>query len=178
MKRLIYWLNILVQKRKALKRWQRIVTVLAAIITFVTTYTLILPAITVERESADEVAGMYLDVAEDPVLQTDEVLEENALVPLAVQIAAEQDNAVTYLYEDEDMSAVAVFAGGEKIPEGAELVVSRVIPESEMYVLTVPELLLLRQWQQVSFQSAVHPCLRTVCVFFIIFITYAAAMIR
>ena len=49
MKRLIDWFNIIIKKHKELKRWQRIVTVLAAVITFVTTYALILPAITVEK---------------------------------------------------------------------------------------------------------------------------------
>ncbi len=32
------WFNILIKKRRELKRWQRIVTVLAAVITFATTY--------------------------------------------------------------------------------------------------------------------------------------------
>lgn len=49
MKQLIIWLDRLINKHKALKRWKRIVTVLAAIMTFVTTYALILPAITVEK---------------------------------------------------------------------------------------------------------------------------------
>ena len=49
MKRLIEWLNRIISKNKALKRWKRVVTVLAAILTFATTYALILPAITVEQ---------------------------------------------------------------------------------------------------------------------------------
>ena len=133
MKSLFVWLNRIIRKHKAMKRWQRIVTVLAAIMTFVTTYALILPAITVEKNTAEDVGGMYLDAAEDPVLQPDEALDENALLPVAVRIAADQDNAVTFLYEDEEMSAVAVISTEEEIPEGAELVVNYVVPESEMY---------------------------------------------
>ena len=49
MKRLIEWHNRIISKYKALKRWKRAVTVLAAILTFATTYALILPAITVEQ---------------------------------------------------------------------------------------------------------------------------------
>ena len=75
MKSLFVWLNRIIRKHKAMKRWQRIVTVLAAVMTFVTTYALILPAITVEKNTAEDVGGMYLDAAEDPVLQPDEALE-------------------------------------------------------------------------------------------------------
>ena len=133
MKRIIVWLNLLIKKNKKMKRWQRIVTVMAAIITFVTTYALILPAITVEREAIDDVGGMYLEEAVDPVEQMEDIPEEDALIPVSVQIAADKDNAVTFLYEDEEMSAVAVFATDEKIPEDAVLVVNPVDQESEMY---------------------------------------------
>lgn len=53
MKRLLVWLDRIMKKRKELKRWQRVVTVLAAVITFATTYALILPAITVERDNTE-----------------------------------------------------------------------------------------------------------------------------
>ena len=88
MNRLLSWFNILIKKRRELKRWQRIVTVLAAMITFVTTYALILPAITVEREHTDEVAGMFLEQEE----AQDDLLEENALEFTGVSIAADQEN--------------------------------------------------------------------------------------
>ena len=129
MNRLLGWLNILIKKRRELKRWQRIVTVMAAIITFVTTYALILPAITVEREHTDEVAGMYLEQEETQ----EDLLEENALEFTGVSIAADQENAVIYEYADDDMTAAAVFSTDEEIPEGAELVVSPVDTESEEY---------------------------------------------
>ena len=129
MNRLLSWFNILIKKRRELKRWQRIVTVLAAMITFVTTYALILPAITVEREHTDEVAGMFLEQEETQ----DDLLEENALEFTGVSIAADQENAVTYEYADDDMTAVATFSTDEEIPEGAELVVNPVDTESEEY---------------------------------------------
>ena len=129
MRCLINWFNILIKKRKELKRWQRIVTVLAAVITFATTYALILPAITVEKDNTGEVAGMYLEkTANLDVLQ-----EENALEPIGVSIAADMHNAVTFAYSDEDMTATAVFSTDEEIPEGTELVVNLVAPESEEY---------------------------------------------
>ncbi|MBR6615331.1 MAG: hypothetical protein IKK95_05110, partial [Lachnospiraceae bacterium] len=60
-------------------------------------------------------------------------LEENALEFTGVSIAADQENAVTYEYADDDMTAVAVFSTEEEIPEGAELVVNPVDTESEKY---------------------------------------------
>ena len=88
MKRLSVWFNKIIKKRKELKRWQRVVTILAAIITFATTYALILPAITVEVDKTDEVGGMYLEQEE----AQDEMIEENA---------------VSFAYAADDMDAAA-----------------------------------------------------------------------
>ena len=129
MNRLISWFTIILKKRRELKRWQRIVTGLAAIITFATTYALILPAITVERNTTEEIGGMYLEQEETQ----DDLLEENALPFTGVSIAADRENAVTYEYTSDDMTATAVFSTDEEIPEGAELVVSPVDTESEEY---------------------------------------------
>ena len=57
---------------------------LAAIITFATTYALILPAITVERNRTDEIGGMYLEQEED----RDDMFLENALDPAEADILA------------------------------------------------------------------------------------------
>ena len=65
MKNLIVWFNSIINKHKALKRWRRVVTVLAAIMTCVTTYALILPAITVEKNKVEDVGGMYLEQEAD-----------------------------------------------------------------------------------------------------------------
>ena len=130
MKNLIIWLNRIITKHKALKRWKRIMTVLAAIMTFVTTYALILPAITVERNKVEDVGGMYLEQEAD----TNDMLEENALEPIGVSIAADHENAVTFAYADDSMTATAVFGTDEEIPAGAELVVTPVDPESEEYI--------------------------------------------
>lgn len=95
MRHLTRWINMIIKKRRELRRWQRIVTVLAAIITFATTYALILPAITIEREHTDEVAGMYLEQSAD----ADAMLEENAMEPTDVDMTDTQEseeNAPTY----------------------------------------------------------------------------------
>ena len=71
------------KKRRELRRWQRVVTVLAAVITFATTYALILPAITVERDNTENVGGMYLEQEE----AQEDLLEENALEFTGVSIS-------------------------------------------------------------------------------------------
>ena len=129
MKRLFNLLNMIIKKRKELKRWQRIVMTLAAMITFVTTYALILPAITVERDNTEEVGGMYLEQEETQ----DDLLLENALEFTGFNIAADQENAVTFTYAGEDMTATAIFSTDEEIPEGSELEVNPVDPESGEY---------------------------------------------
>ena len=101
MKSLVVWLNRIISKNKALKRWKRVVTVLAAILTFATTYALILPAITVERDKAEDVGGMYLEQTAD----TDDMLEDNALEPLSVIIAADNEKAVSFSYSDDEIEA-------------------------------------------------------------------------
>ena len=84
MKRLFIWLDKLIKKQKELKRWKRIVTVQAATLIFATTYALILPAITVERNRTDEIGGMYLEREEE----RGELFLENALEPSAEDILA------------------------------------------------------------------------------------------
>lgn len=72
MKQLILLLNLILTKHKALKKWQRIVTAMAAVVTFVTTYALILPAITVEKDNTEEVSGMYLEAAAEMDYMSDD----------------------------------------------------------------------------------------------------------
>ena len=74
MNRLLGWFNIILKRQKKFKRWQRIVTALAAIMTFVTTYALILPAITVEKNSTEMVGGLHLE----QTVERDDFMEENA----------------------------------------------------------------------------------------------------
>ena len=104
-------------------------TVMAAIITFATTYALILPAITVEKNRTDEIDGMYLEQDES----RDDMLLEKAMEPIGVTIAADHEDAVIFAYTDDAMTATAIFSTDEQIPEDAELVVNPVDPESEEY---------------------------------------------
>ena len=61
------------------------------------------------------------------------MLEENALEFTGVSIAADHENAVTFAYADDSMTATAIFSTDEVIPAESELVVNLVDPESEEY---------------------------------------------
>ena len=91
MNHLLYWFNRITKKHRELRRWQRIVTVLAAIMTFATTYALILPAITVEKNRTEEVAGMYLERSADG----NAMLEENAPEPTEIDASDVQEGEET-----------------------------------------------------------------------------------
>jgi len=64
----VEWLKKIVQyyleNHKKLSRWKKFVSVMAAIVVFVTTYALILPAITMDKDSSTPAKGMYLEGAE------------------------------------------------------------------------------------------------------------------
>ncbi len=61
---------------RRLKRWQRVVSVLSAIVVFVTTYSLILPAITLDKDTASTQAGMEIAAASENELNNDGTIFE------------------------------------------------------------------------------------------------------
>ena len=141
MRQLFIWLERIITRHKALKRWKRIVTVLAAIMTFATTYALILPAITVEKNGAGEVGGMYLEQTES----LDDMLEENAIEPSEGDILAgiaDEDGTVetdaptalsTLKASGSDYTVNLFYDATSGIPEGAALAVSEITQDAEEY---------------------------------------------
>ena len=57
--------KFLSKKHKINKIWKALAGIMAIIVTFSVTYSLIMPAITVSRDQADEIAGLYLDDSEE-----------------------------------------------------------------------------------------------------------------
>ena len=64
MDKLVKWLENLLRAQKKSRAWRTFVSCLAAIVVFTTTYSLILPAITVEQSATEEVGGLVLDEAD------------------------------------------------------------------------------------------------------------------
>ena len=54
-----------IRANKRLKKWQRAVSLLAAVVVFVTTYALVLPAITLDKETASTQAGIEVAASEN-----------------------------------------------------------------------------------------------------------------
>ena len=50
---------------RRLKKWQRVVSALAAVVVFVTTYAMVLPAITLDKETASTQAGVEIAANEN-----------------------------------------------------------------------------------------------------------------
>lgn len=61
----IFFRKILSKEHKINKIWKALAGIMAIIVTFSVTYSLIMPAITVSRDQADEIAGLYLDDSEE-----------------------------------------------------------------------------------------------------------------
>ena len=87
-----------IRMNRRMKRWQRVVSLLSAVIVFVTTYTLILPAITLDKDTASTQAG--IEVADSDVdVDENGTIYESEEEP-AQEAAVEEDQS-----EEEDSSA-------------------------------------------------------------------------
>ena len=116
-------------------------TVLAALMTFVTTYALILPAITVERNKTEEVGGMYLEQENG----RDDMWEENALEPTGAEIladSADDENAPTVKVlraVGDDYTVTLTYDATSGIPEEAVLSASEIAEDSDEYQIYLDE---------------------------------------
>ena len=54
-----------IRANRRLKRWQRAVSVMAAVVVFATTYALVLPAITLDKETASAQSGIEIAASEN-----------------------------------------------------------------------------------------------------------------
>ena len=85
---------------RRMKRWQRVVSVLAAVVVFVTTYSLVLPAITLDRDTASTQAGIEVAASENEAESDGTVYEaepeeepEPEVVEETVEEPAEEDSS-------------------------------------------------------------------------------------
>ena len=78
---------------RRMKRWQRVVSVLSAIVVFVTTYALVLPAITLDKETATTQAGIEVAASESEAEGDGTVYEAEPEEEPADEEAGEADDA-------------------------------------------------------------------------------------
>ena len=122
---------------RRLKKWQRVVSVLAAVVVFVTTYALVLPAITLDKETASTQAGMEIVASEqepgsdgtvyeaEPEEEPDEVQAESGEAePQAESASEDSGSQEAEVSEDsEDQSGESEDAdSGQDTTETAETV--------------------------------------------------------
>ena len=144
MNRFISVLNRILKDRLLLRRWRRSVTILASVVVFVTTYMLILPAISVEKENVESVSGIYLEDAEvidqehsiytNPA--SDEVVTDAPLVQMqkahAGNHAESADKHQLYAYGDA-YKIVVTYDDKSGIPDSAHLEVQEITQDPEAY---------------------------------------------
>ena len=73
--------NHIMNGHRARSSWRTLAGILAVIVTFVTTYSLILPAITVSVEQVEEVGGLYLEEDDAEYEIVEDIDEQYELIP-------------------------------------------------------------------------------------------------
>ena len=120
---------------RRLKKWQRVVSVLAAVVVFVTTYALVLPAITLDKETASTQAGMEIAASEqepgsdgtvyeaDPEEEPDEVQAESGEEEPQEESASEDSGSQeAEASEDKSTEAETEESGQETVSKEEETV--------------------------------------------------------
>ena len=98
MKLLDKMVEYFIRMNRRMKRWQRVVSVLSAVIVFITTYALILPAITLDKDTASTQAGIE-------IADSDANVDENGTVYESVEEPAEETAPAEEESGEEDSSA-------------------------------------------------------------------------
>ena len=80
-----------IKLNRKMRRWQRVVSILGAVVVFVTTYTLVLPAITLDKETASTQAGMEIAASENEPSEDGTVFESQPEEEAAVEEETKAD---------------------------------------------------------------------------------------
>ena len=112
-----------IKLNRRMKRWQRVVSVMAAVVVFATTYALILPAITLDTDTATTQAGIEVAASENEPDEAGTVFESEE-----EEEPAAEDNV------QEEVSEEAVAeenSGSESGSQGAEATQSEVVDDND-----------------------------------------------
>ena len=96
--------KFITEDRKAIRCWRTLAGILAVVVTFTTTYSLILPAITVSREEVEEVAGLYLEEPDYMVVgdeDDDKGKQNSGSITTSVKEAGAEPGWTGELFEEE-----------------------------------------------------------------------------
>lgn len=112
-----------IKLNRRMKRWQRVVSVMAAVVVFATTYALILPAITLDTDTATTQAGIEVAASENEPDEAGTVFESEE---------EEEPAAEENVQEEVPEEAVAEEnSGSESGSQGAEETQSEVVDDND-----------------------------------------------
>ena len=112
-----------IKLNRRMKRWQRVVSVMAAVVVFATTYALILPAITLDTDTATTQAGIEVAASENESDEAGTVFESEE---------EEEPAAEENVQEEVPEEAVAEEnSGSESGSQGAEETQSEVVDDND-----------------------------------------------
>ena len=133
------------KKNKNIKRWKKVVFFFAVITVFITTYALILPAITVEESKTEEV-GIILDASEETAALDEVSLEEPEEIPAEETVIEEPVEEIVYSEPEElvqDQGAAEETPEPENTPDFSSEAESGTYEErsdaGEDWILDAPE---------------------------------------
>ena len=114
-----------IKLNRRMKRWQRVVSVMAAVVVFATTYALILPAITLDTDTATTQSGIEVAASENEPDEAGTVFEsvEEELI--------EEKEPVTEVEENLEEAAAEENSGSESGSQGAEETQSEVVDDND-----------------------------------------------
>lgn len=144
MNSLIALLNRILENRRLLRKWRRTVTFLASVVVFVTTYMMILPAISVEKNKTESVSGIYLEDAdiidETQYVSADPSLENADTVASGAQLQESLDgehvqssNACELSASGDAYDIYVTYSEDTGIPDGVHLEVQEITQDPEAY---------------------------------------------
>ena len=122
MSRLIELIKEVLLKHGRLARYRKILSVMMAVVVFTTTYALILPAITLDAESATEDPAVYLEDAVEASEGEEEALSE---AELAAEEMAEEPSSD----DVEEEESEAPYEENDPETEPEESAVEEIVPE-------------------------------------------------
>lgn len=111
-----------IKLNRRMKRWQRVVSVMAAVVVFATTYALILPAITLDTDTATTQAGIEVVASENEPDEAGTVFEsvEEELIEEKEPVTEVEEESVTEVEENLEEAAAEENSSSESGSQEAE----------------------------------------------------------
>lgn len=144
---------------KRMKRWQRAVSILSAIVVFVTTYALILPAITLDVDTASTQAGIEVasenepDAAGTVYESAEEEADDGSSEEEEITESSDNGSAVTESSTQEDAAAATTSKAADTVASTAASTAESVIADTAAAASTEEAPALITEATQLTYQG-------------------------